>query len=93
MKYTAVDPIIEKWIKTHSLTLYKSYQDSEVCSVDLVDAKGRCYHIWVDTPVGKYIAVHAWDYRTRKRNWDVKIRDLDGCLENALSTVKEWFRD
>ncbi len=91
MKYTAIDPIIDEWAKSHSLTLYRSYKDSEVRSVDLVDVKGRRYQMWIDTPIDEFIAVHAWDYRKRRKDWIVKIEELYDCLENAFNTVREWF--
>lgn len=91
MKYIAIDPIIDKWAKIHSLTLYTTYQDSEVRSVDLVDTKGYRYQIWIDTPIDDSVAVHAWDYRKKRKDWVVKIEELNDCLEDALDTVKKWF--
>ena len=91
MSYTEIDPIISAWVQRHLLTLYTQYQDSEVRSVDVVDAKGRKFQIWIDPPANGKVAVHAWDYRKRKKVWNTTTGDVDDRLEDAFATVADWI--
>ena len=90
MSYVEIDPIILAWLHRHGLTLYERYQDSEVRSVDIVDAGGRKFQIWVDPPASGKVVVHVWDYRKRRKDWDTPIDELDHRLEEAVATVADW---
>lgn len=91
MNYAEVDPIISAWVQRHGLTLYTQYQDSEVRSVDIVDSKGRKFQIWIDSPTTREVAVHAWDYRKRRKDWNTTTDDLGNRLEDAFGTVTNWI--
>jgi len=90
MSYLLIDSIISKWAAKHSFTVYRQYQDEEVRSVDVVSPNGQKYQIWIDPPEGT-VAVHAWDYKKRRRDWKGSIDQLFQNLEEASQTVKSWM--
>jgi hypothetical protein len=94
MSYQNIDTIIQDWADKYKLSVYTSYQDYEVRSVDIVDEKGRKYQIWVDPPDHDgNVEVHAWDYRKRRRNYTTSEKDLGICLDEAYNTVLVWIQD
>lgn len=93
MSYNKIDAMIQAWADKHKLTVYTSYQDYEVRSVDVFDRKGRKYQIWIDKPDQfDNVEVHAWDYRSRKKEYTVLTSDLPACLEEAYNTVLVWIQ-
>jgi hypothetical protein len=90
MSYSSVDPIIVSWATKHQLFVYSRYQDLEVRSVDVVDLTGHKFQIWIDPPKGKSVSVHAWDYKKRRKDWNVEVENLNQCLNEALYLVKSW---
>jgi len=91
MSYAAIDPLISKWASTHSLTIYTQYQGEEVRSVDLISPQGRKYQIWIDLPEGRKVAIHAWDYKKSRRDWNGSVDQVTKNLEEAIQTVKSWM--
>jgi hypothetical protein len=93
MSYQKVDSIIQDWADKHKLTVYTSYQDYEVRSVDVVDQNGQKYQIWIDPPdQNGNVKVHAWDYKKKREDRTVSISDLGICLEEVYSTVLRWIQ-
>jgi hypothetical protein len=93
MSYENIDPIIREWANKHKLTVYSSYQDYEVRSLDVVDEKGRKYQIWIDPPdENGSVDVHAWDYKKRRKDYTTSTYDLGICLEQAYNTVLLWIQ-
>jgi len=41
MSYKILDPILEHWVKTHSLHVHTIYKDEEVRSIDIVSPAGK----------------------------------------------------
>ena len=93
MSYQQIDPVIWDWVDKHNLSVYTSYQDYEVRSVDVVDQQGQKYQIWIDPPdqFGN-VAVHAWDYKKRRKDYIVSINELRSCLEEAYNIVLHWIQ-
>jgi translation initiation factor IF-1 len=91
MNYSTIDAFIYSWVTKHGLTVYTQYQDQEVRSVDVISHNGRKFQIWIDPPVGDSVAVHAWDYKKRRRDWKGGARQLSQYLEEALQTVTAWM--
>jgi len=91
MSYGEIDSIISAWVKRHRLTLYTWYQNSEIRSVDLVDARGRKFQIWIDRPVSGKVVVHAWNYRKTGRDWNTTIDVLGERLEKVFVVVSDWM--
>jgi len=91
MSYARVDPILNRWAADHGLTVMTSYKDYEVRSIDLVDAQGARYQLWLDPPgeTGR-VGVHVWDYRKRRADYEGKLEDLIQCLDEALQAASEW---
>jgi hypothetical protein len=89
--YSTIDGVISSWVTKHRLILYTLYQDQEVRSVDVVSPKGRKFQIWIDPPNGDNVAVHAWDYKKRRRDWKGAGGNLSRYLEQALQTVTAWM--
>lgn len=93
MSYQNIDLIIRDWADKHKLTLYTSYRDHEVRSVDVVDQRGRKYQIWIDPPDQKgNVEVHAWDYRRKRKDYAVSINNLSSCLDDAYDVVLHWIQ-
>ena len=93
MSYQEIDAIIRDWADKYKLTLYTSYQDQEVRSVDVADPRGQKYQIWIDPPDRKgNVEVHAWDYSRKRKDYAVSINDLRRCLEDAYAVVLHWSR-
>jgi hypothetical protein len=91
MSYAAIDSIIQTWAQRHSLSLFTKYKDSEVRSVDIVGKGDQKFQIWVDCPKGDRVSVHVWDYKKRRRDWDVSITELDNILEETITAVRLWM--
>lgn len=91
MSYATIDFIINIWISQNNLFLFKSYQDCDVRSVELVDKKGKRYQIWVEEPENNNIKIYAWDFKKRKIEFIASKSDLLQKLDKALSTVKNWM--
>jgi len=91
MSYAGVDPILNQWAADHRLTVMTSYKDYEVRSIDLVDAQGVRFQLWLDPPgeTGR-IGVHVWDYRKRRADYGANLEDLAKCLDEALQAASEW---
>lgn len=89
--YSIIDTVISAWATKHSLTVYTEYQGEEVRSIDVVSPQGRKYQIWIDAPNGNSLAVHAWDYKKRRKDWNASIAQLAQTLEEALQVVKAWM--
>jgi hypothetical protein len=93
MSYQKIDLTIRDWSDKYKLSVYTSYKDYEVRSVDVVDQKGRKYQIWIDPPDQRgNVEVHAWDYRRRRKDYIVSANDLRSCLEEAYNVVSLWIR-
>lgn len=90
--YSKVDGIIFSWARKHKLTIYTRHQDQEVRSADVVSPKGKKYQIWIDSPNGKMVAVHAWDYKKQRQDWMGPIDQLANNLEDAIRTVESWTK-
>lgn len=92
MNYEKVDPIITEWAEKHSFTLFTEHQDCAVRSVDVISASGQKFQIWIDRPRSDKVAVHLWDYKKQRRNWEVDIPGLAACLETATATALAWMQ-
>lgn len=91
MSYAYVDPILNRWTAVNGLTVMTSYKDYEVRSIDLVDAQGTRFQLWLDPPRGNgRVAVHVWDYRERRADYEVQLEDLAECLDEALQAASKW---
>lgn len=91
MSYARVDPILKQWAADKGLTVMTSYKDYEVRSIDLVDAQGARFQLWLDPPgESGRISVHVWDYRKRRADYEVQLDDLAECLDEALRAASEW---
>jgi hypothetical protein len=87
VSYEEIDPIITEWAERHNLTLFTEHQDCAVRSVDIVSASGQKFQIWIDRPRSGKVAVHLWDYKKQRRDWEVGITGLAACLEAALAQL------
>ena len=90
MSYSIIDPIIKAWTQQHGLVLFTQYKDSEVRSVDVAGKGSQKFQIWIDTPKGDRVSVHAWDYKKRRQDWDANFSNLNELLEEAIRTVRLW---
>jgi hypothetical protein len=90
MSSQAIDPILNKWAEAHSLNIQKFYKESEVRSVDFIDAIGnRSFQIWIDEPTRDgFVYVHVWDFKKRREDWTVSIASLQETLETAVKWIK-----
>jgi hypothetical protein len=91
VSYAGIDPILDRWAAANGLTVMTSYKDYEVRSIDLVDAQGTRFQLWLDPPgeTGA-VGVHVWDYRKRRADYEVQLEDLAEYLDGALQTASEW---
>lgn len=92
MSYEQIDPPISAWVKRHSLNLFTAHHDCDVRSVTVVSSAGQRFQIWIDRPRAGRVAVHLWDYRRRRRDWNVAVSDLAACLESVSSEVAMWMQ-
>jgi hypothetical protein len=91
MSYQKIDPIISEWAKSYNLTVYRQHQGEDIRSVDVISSIGKKYQVWVDLPVDKKVAIHAWDYKNQRRDWNVPVEQLEQALNEAVQTVKQWM--
>ena len=92
MSYEDIDPVISVWVEKHNLTLFTEHQDCAVRSVDVVSPSGQKLQIWIDRPRSGKVAVHLWDYRKRRCDWDVGLSELGACLETVTTTAFAWMQ-
>lgn len=91
MSYQLIDHIILQWTRSHSFHVSTIYKDEEIRSIDVINIKGERFQIWFDPPVGNHIGIHVWNYKNKKdrfkKDWLVKISDLESTLIEVLKTV------
>ena len=91
MSYEEVDSVISAWVGKYGFTLFTEHQDCAVRSVNVVSASGQKFQIWIDRPRSGKVAVHLWDYKKQRRDWDVSVSDLAACLEAATAAAFAWM--
>jgi hypothetical protein len=91
MNYSEIDPIIESWALSNNLNLLKSYQDTEVRSVELVNQKGERYQIWVELLEEQVVKVFAWDYKKHLLEVETNKNGLLKQLNHVLAMVHKWM--
>jgi hypothetical protein len=92
MSYEAIDAPLARWAADHRLHVGTKYRDEEVRSIDIVSQKGRRYQLWIDPPRDGGIAIHAWDYKKRRADFDVLVNDLPLALDEALVEIGKWMQ-
>lgn len=91
MSYEQVDSVLYRWATSNGLTVSTLYKDYEVRSIDVVDAQGARFQLWLDPPEATgEIGVHVWDYRRRRADYEVQLKDLTECLDDALRMASKW---
>ena len=90
MSYETIDPILTRWAQATGQTLQTLYKDSEVRSFEVYGNGGKKFQLWIDPPSGKYVEVHAWDYRKRRADWKPTLDELDTALNAALTQIRRW---
>lgn len=88
--YSKIDLTIFVWVEKNGLSLFTQYQDSEVRSVEVVGDNGQKFQIWIDCPQGNRVAVHVWNYKKIRQDWEVDISELPNYLDNAIDTARSW---
>ena len=88
--YSTIDLAISAWVEKNNLSLFTQYQDSEVRSVEIIGDNGRKFQVWIDCPQGNMVAVHVWDYKKMRQDWEVNMSELSCFLDNAINTARSW---
>jgi len=92
MSYRKIDPIINDWACEKKLQVFTFYKDYEVRSIDLVDATGNRYQIWIEELDNEEkIGIHAWDYNKKKYDCFTTVPELHKCLDEIYQIVKKWM--
>jgi len=89
MNYSTIDEVIKKWASDNCQVVLSEYKDCEVRSFEVFD-KGRKFQIWIDHPAGGFVGVHVWDYKKRRKDWNVPTVNLYPTLDDAFAAVFEW---
>ena len=90
MNFSPVDAAILSWATRHGLHLYTEYRDEEVRAVEIIDASGARYQIWVeDLSNGRFRAV-GWDYKRRRYEYDADAQNFGEALERVYTKVMSW---
>ena len=91
MGYESMDALIGEWTRENGLHLATSYKDEEVRSVEVVGESGRGCQIWIDAPDSRHlVGVHVWDYKQRRRDFEVDKSLLLDALNQALTIARNW---
>jgi hypothetical protein len=90
--YSEIDPVIEAWSVRHALHIYTHFKDSEVRSTELVSPAGKRWQIWVDSPDGQGVGVHAWDFQAMRHDMKVPISQLGEALDESVRVVRQWMQ-
>ncbi|HEX6124303.1 MAG TPA: hypothetical protein VFZ23_02920 [Pyrinomonadaceae bacterium] len=97
MSYQMIDAVIEGWAKTHGLTVFKEYKDTEVRSVEYRTGSREGCQIWIDQPnISWLVGIHLWDFKRvdrggHRRDFSVPQSELREYLESALHLAKTWL--
>lgn len=92
MSYEFVDSTINAWVAKHALSLFSDPGRSVYLSSD----DGECCQIWIDLPDSNRVHLHAAAVEARENeemriDWDVPMAELSHALENAVTSVRQWF--
>ncbi len=90
--YSLVDPAIRDWCSAHSLTLYTTYKDYDVRTVDVVDwnkPAGKKCQIWIDPPKEGMVTVNVWPYAPPHEKMTVPVENISAALEDAYVRARE----
>jgi hypothetical protein len=94
--YASIDPLLERWVEEHSLSLFKTFGDREARFVYISSNDGECFQISIEPPQEDSVTVNAWtvetlDDRELHQEWKTPTSDLYGVLQASLAAVRNWF--
>lgn len=93
MNYQIVDNELDVWAKSHNLKIVKLYKDMDVRSVNILDASGHKYQIWIDSVEEKQkIKINYWDYKDKKGSISTEYRHFFESMEKSYEIVKDWIK-
>ena len=92
MNYSLIDPILNPWADKNGLNVQTEFKESEVRSINIVSPQGRRFQLWVDgVDDSGNTAVHAWDLRKRRCDFQCDVQQLASKLDEAYKQVQIWF--
>lgn len=87
MDFTQVDKLFEDWAKENSLPISKSYQDSEVRSVNIVTSAKK-WQLWLEpNTVDNSCTVKYWDYARQSHEITVPVSQLHSTLNTITKSI------
>ena len=92
MKYDEIDPLIIPFMNRHGLHIMKSYQDTPVRYILIVDDKGNIYEINIEIK-NEQILLQAYDQKTHKNKNTINssIENINEKLEESYKIIESWI--
>lgn len=106
IKYSDIDPILNKWVSQHGLHVSTKYKDYEVRAVTIIDDSGDIYGlgVWPSENAGKVKISVGLKERSQRRtpipekkklqeSNEVSLSDLSKTLEQFYNLVEKWISE
>lgn len=91
MEYAEIDPVLNTWAQKKGLQIATKHRDDEVRSLNVVNAKGEKFQLWVEEIINSPICkIHVWDYKNKIKSIESEFNKLTESLDLAYSVLKKW---
>ena len=91
--YAKIDPIIDAWVKRHSLSLCREWQGE--ARFWYASRGNECFPIAIDRPAGRVVTIRSRSIETDddvelSGEWTVNLKDLEQALTTATALIDLW---
>ncbi|MCW9027782.1 MAG: hypothetical protein OQJ80_02525 [Kangiella sp.] len=89
MDFTQVEKPFEEWAKENNLPISRSYQDSEVRSVNLfTNNQTKKWQLWLEpNPKDDSCTIKYWDYAKQRHEMTVSVPKLKSALNKITESI------